>query len=194
MSSSQAKTIAATTGLNPQLIQFFINLSRPLRIAIKTFLTSQKASLLLQKSTLLFNVQSCDVVSNELQAQRTIVEAIITPQKGIVGNIVNSIPLNEGIGADMLKEVSDFLNSLIRSLPVQIPAYLNFGTGDTDFFSGVKSYGDLVDKLDDIEYRLVSATSVSKHTTNAIVYLERQLEVIDQWIIMIDAIDGEPLA
>ncbi len=194
MSSTQAKSISATTGLNAQLVQFFINLSRPLRIAVKNFLISQKASLLIYKGTLAYNVSSCDIISDTLNKQRAVVEAIITPQKGLLSNIINAIPLNEGITADMLKEVSDFLNSLIKSMPVQIPAYLNFGTGDTDFFSGVKSYADLMEKLDEIEYRLASATSVSGHTTNLLTYVERQLETIDKWVIMLDAIDGEPLA
>ncbi|MCK9428703.1 MAG: hypothetical protein M0R17_01660 [Candidatus Omnitrophica bacterium] len=199
MSSSQAKNIALTTGIDPRLIQFFINLSRPLRTGIKSFLITQKASILgTQRSKLLFDVQSCDVVSNNLQKQRIVIEAILTPNKGLIGNIVNSIPLSgsdsEGADFGTLKLVSDFLNSLIKFLPVKIPSYLGFGTGDTEFFSGVKTYGDLVDKLDDIEYRLVAATSVSRHTANVLTAVDRQLEVIDQWIIMLDAIDGVPLA
>jgi hypothetical protein len=199
MSSTQAKTIAESTGIDARLVQFFINLSRPLRVGIKSFLSTQKASLLMTtRSTILFNIQSCDVVSNALQKQRLVVNSLLTPNSGLVNTIINSIPLSgtDSSGADSgtLKLISDFLNSLIGSLPVAIPSYLDMGTGDTEFFNGVKSYSDLKDKLDDIEYKIVAATSVSKHAANALTAIDKKLEVIDQWIMMLDAIDGVPLS
>ncbi|MFA5724631.1 MAG: hypothetical protein WC979_10340, partial [Candidatus Pacearchaeota archaeon] len=68
------------------------------------------------RSTILFNIQSCDVVSNALQKQRLVVNSLLTPNSGLVNTIINSIPLSgtDSSGADSgtLKLISDFLNSL----------------------------------------------------------------------------------
>lgn len=178
-----AESIAAETGLPVSVVQFLYNLSRPLRQTLVAFLNGMISQLLMAKTAALMKQRRNDGLSLRVQKLRTVTNAILTTNNIVLKSLPLDLLYKDVATNSTVKAMSDFLTETVRSLPVKIPAsvvsYLD--AGDLDFFEGVVTYQDLVDRIDRLEFRLARATAASKYAADASFLIDQQIEKITQY-------------
>jgi hypothetical protein len=161
--------------VTPALVQAFLVLSRPVRNSIQTFIDSVEISLNTQRSALLQKFDVADKFSRSNQVIFSAVNEVLQP----VDNLMKAIPLDSIVAES--PEVSEILKTIQDSVPLKIPATtatVVMGVGGFDFFDGVSSYRDLRSKLDDLESRIVRATSMRNYASKGLSYVNNQLDKI----------------
>jgi len=161
--------IALQTGLPVSVIQFLFNLSRPVRQGLNTFIDTVISQLQIAKASAVMQSRRCDGISLRVQKFRTASLALLQTNNVIL----NALPLDtlykEASTDSTIKSLADFLTETVRSLPVYIPAPVVelLGEEAKDFFSGVRTYQDLVDRIDQLEFKLARATAASTYAAQA---------------------------
>jgi hypothetical protein len=161
--------------VTPAVVQSLLALSRPVREAIQTFFDSVEISIQTQRSATLQKLITADKLSQATQVIMNAVNKILEP----VDNLMSAIPL-DSVAAES-PEISEVLKSIQDSVPLRIDsttATVVMGVGGMDFFDGISSYRDLRNKIDDLESRLVRATSMRNYASKGLSYLDNQLDKI----------------
>lgn len=192
--TSTAQSIASQTGLSVPLAQFLLTVSRPLRQTIRGFLTTQRSQLTLEKARLVAKSKRYDGLSARVTTIRTATRVILETNSLILKSVpldsLYSTYVKDTKSEEYFKAVATFLDGVVKSLPLQIPASVaaTIGLNDLDFFNGVRTYQDLIDRVDALEYRLARATAASTYASAASFQIDNQLDGIDKMISAIDII------
>jgi hypothetical protein len=178
MSSSVAKEISDQIGskyVTPAIVQTFLVLSKPVRQTMQTFLDSAEAWVIQQHATALIWSNQGNLVTDKLNVAFGALNDLLYP----IDNFIQAIPLDSI--AKESSEVTEVLRTITENVPIRLPssvAVVVTTAAGFDFFDGINSYGDLRDKIDDLEFRLVRATAFSTYVSGTLAYLDNQLDKI----------------
>jgi len=96
-------------------------------------------------------------------------------------------------------EFSDLLSDLIDFIPLKLPvSTLNAiggvtGLGGFDFLYGVNSLGDLLERVEDLEFRLTRATALSTYASAGSAMIDNQIQKTEVYLDLIETLAVEGL-
>jgi len=170
------------TWVSPFLVQLFIVMTQPVRLASYNYLMLLKNSLMVEKAKVVREAQKGDAIANQLK-QLQVATAVAF---GKLDAILTIVPIDSVL--KVIPEVEDFLNLLAADVPIKIPEEALYGIAGVSGFElleGVTDYRSLKNKIEEIEYRLSRATALSTYAQAGSAYLDSQINKIDVYLEII---------
>jgi hypothetical protein len=190
--SPLAKNICNRLGLTDDywymLTQTLINLSKPFRTTIYDYINSKINYIRTYKTTLNTYSIKANVLSKKLNNAISTLELIVSP----IRNTLNVIPI-EALGLQEIPEVADLFDEISQKVPLKIPstALTNLsGLADFDFIEGVYTLRDLIDKLNELKFRLSRAISLSNYVEKATYISDEQIKKLQNILYIIIEINN----
>lgn len=191
---STAQQLVNQLGLSGEywvnIVQAFMTTTRPLRNSLREYLIAQRIAYLNTQKVSIFLSQKGDTAASQINSLREVILNLLQP----LNNIFKVVPVDKALND--IPEVAEFLSNLSKSVPLAIPdsvATTITGVAGFDFLDGITSFQDLQDRLDDLLFRASRATSLSTYGNKAIYVVEGQLEMINNYINVLDTLDTRNL-
>lgn len=190
MEITTAQEIADQIGskfVTATLVQTFIALSKPVRLALKDFFSSVEITISAARAQALLFLGRGDIFANKLSVLSSALDQLLLP----VDNMLRSVPLDSI--AKESPEITSLMQRIADSIPLKIPTTIATtvaGFSGLDFFDGINSYQDLRDKLDDLEFRLARATSLSNYSSTGLAYLDSKLDEVRSYINLLNILNA----
>ena len=156
-------------------VRIIINLARPLRLLLRTYLSRWRSGIVAQKNGIVKKAQRYDKVSTELGVYVRVINLILRP----IEDLNKQIPWGR-ISEDS-PEMAELFNQMIRAIPASIPSSL-MTVEVRKFLSGIRTYGELKDKMKEITYEAQRVTALSSYANEQNKKIDKQVERIDAYI------------
>ena len=194
----RAKELSDQFGVPETIVQIFINLSAPVRSKFLDFLYTQRTSLEATLRRAQFDLVKYDTLSASVEETRVMLFAVKTALAPVLNFIPldtlvrdagfvqdpddpdKQIPVSDALARDVHTLVNGITSAITFVIPPAVLAVLS--PEQISFFDGIRNFGDLMDRIDEIEVKLSRAVSASNQAGKAILVIETKLRDIEGYI------------
>lgn len=211
------------TWITPLTVQIFIVLSNPVRQFIASFITQKKATLLIAKQNFIMLSMKGNILADAISKLRIATALLTNPISQFLkvfplDTIVKDIPSPEVFAGSLTSstqsytsstastqlnplsqlspDFADFITQATNAIPLQIDASIVSmipGFAGFDFFHGINNFSDLVNKIQDLEFRAARATALSTYATAEAASIDTLLSKSDIYLDIITTLETQGL-
>lgn len=187
MASKAAIEIASeinNSNITVTIVELFISLSKPLRHSLRNYATGQIQYLRIAKKTLLTKVNKIDIIYNKLNEFNGILTQILNP----VDRLYKSFPLDTILLENPV--IADVFDDILKFIPINIIETLSLNNlSPVEMFDGIKSYGDLRDKTDELVFRSARLLSAKENLNSQSSLLDNIINKLQGYIDLVEVLD-----
>ncbi|MCK9471487.1 MAG: hypothetical protein M0Q88_07030 [Bacilli bacterium] len=187
MASKTASEIAQqinNSNITVTIVELFIILSKPLRHSLRNYFTGQLQYLSTVKKSLLSKVGKFDIIYNKLNEFNGILTQVLAP----VDRLYRSFPLDEILLEN--PDIARVFDDILKFIPINIPETLQINDVDAiEILDGINSYGDLRDKIDELNFRVARSLSIRENLTNQTSQIDTTINKLQSYIDLIELLD-----